>query len=189
MQKQRTGVTLIWKYSLGNFVNWAKVSSRNPKWFWGRFGGWTLHALWVKKICDALRDLVSLVQLKNVKNTQGGVLLLVKLQPANLLKLIVLHGCLSSFSNFTNGTRSCKASYIDHCSIFLGYNGRAVNKTLAHERKSLKVVGCYNQAAPKPTSYYFKLYRRLPKTFKTITKRIKCLHLACDTRTIDLNNS
>ena len=138
MQKQRTGVTLIWKYSLGNFVNWAKVSSRNPKWFWGRFGGWTLHALWVKKICDALRDLVSLVQFK----------------PANLLKLIVVHGCLSSFSNFTSGTKSCKASYIDHWSIFLGYNGRAVNKTLAHERKSLKVVGCYNQAAPKSTSYY-----------------------------------
>ena len=31
-------------------------------------------------ICDALRDLVPSVQFKNVKNTHGGVLILVKLQ-------------------------------------------------------------------------------------------------------------
>ena len=31
-------------------------------------------------ICDALCDLVPLEQLKNVKNTDGGVLLLIKLQ-------------------------------------------------------------------------------------------------------------
>ena len=31
-------------------------------------------------ICDALHDLVPFVQLKNVKNTHGGVLLLVKLR-------------------------------------------------------------------------------------------------------------
>ena len=31
-------------------------------------------------ICDALRDLVPFVQFKNVKNTPGGVLILVKLQ-------------------------------------------------------------------------------------------------------------
>ena len=30
--------------------------------------------------CDALRDLVPFVQFKNVKNTHGGVLILVKLQ-------------------------------------------------------------------------------------------------------------
>ena len=30
--------------------------------------------------CDALRDLVPFLQLKSVKNTHGGVLLLVKLQ-------------------------------------------------------------------------------------------------------------
>ena len=33
----------------------------------------------VTKICDTLRDLVPFVQFKNVKNTHGGVLLLVKL--------------------------------------------------------------------------------------------------------------
>ena len=31
-------------------------------------------------ICDALHDLVPFVQLKNLKNTHGGVLLLIKLQ-------------------------------------------------------------------------------------------------------------
>ena len=31
-------------------------------------------------ICDVLRDLVAFVQFKNVKNTHGGELLLVKLQ-------------------------------------------------------------------------------------------------------------
>ena len=33
-----------------------------------------------KSICDVLRDLVPFVQFKNVKNTHGEVLLLVKLQ-------------------------------------------------------------------------------------------------------------
>ena len=31
-------------------------------------------------MCDALRDLVPFVQLKSVRNTYGGVLILVKLQ-------------------------------------------------------------------------------------------------------------
>ena len=35
-------------------------------------------------IFDALRDLVSFVQFKNVKNTHGGVLLLLKLQALSL---------------------------------------------------------------------------------------------------------
>ena len=34
----------------------------------------------IAEICDALRDLVPFVQFKNVKNTHGGVLILVKLQ-------------------------------------------------------------------------------------------------------------
>ena len=33
-----------------------------------------------KRICDALRDLLPFVQFKNVKNTHGGGLILVKLQ-------------------------------------------------------------------------------------------------------------
>ena len=45
-------------------------------------------------ICGALHDLVSFVQFKNVKNTNGGVLIL-KLQ----LKLTLLNGCFSRFLN------------------------------------------------------------------------------------------
>ena len=56
-----------------------------------------------------------LYNLKNVKNTHGGVLLLVKLQakPATLLKVTLLHGCFSRFLNCTNGTKSRSASHID----------------------------------------------------------------------------
>ena len=45
--------------------------------------------------------------LKNVRNTHGGVLLLIKLQakPATLLKAILLHGCFSRFLNCTNCTK------------------------------------------------------------------------------------
>ena len=49
-----------------------------------------------------------------MKNTNGGVLLLAKLQakPANLVKMRFLHGCFSRFLNCTNGTKSCNASCI-----------------------------------------------------------------------------
>ena len=47
-----------------------------------------------------------LYNLKNVKNTHGGVLILEKwrLQPVTLLKLTLLHEYFSRFSNCTNGT-------------------------------------------------------------------------------------
>ena len=53
-----------------------------------------------------------LYNLKNVKNTDGGVLLLVKLhaKPAALLKVTLLHGCFSGFLNCANGTKPRKAS-------------------------------------------------------------------------------
>ena len=52
-----------------------------------------------------------LYNLKNVKNTHGGVLLLVKLQAlATLLKVTLLHGCFSCFLNCTNGTKSLNPS-------------------------------------------------------------------------------
>ena len=42
-------------------------------------------AFWLSVFqCDALRDLVPFVQFKTVKNTHGGVLLLVKLQAKSL---------------------------------------------------------------------------------------------------------
>ena len=50
--------------------------------------------------------------LKNVKNTHGGVLLSVKLKPATLLKVTILHWCCLCFSNRTNGTESRKASHM-----------------------------------------------------------------------------
>ena len=56
--------------------------------------------------------------LKNVKNTHGGVLILVKLlilvlvKLLILLKLTLLHGCFSRFSYCTNGTKSRNASHI-----------------------------------------------------------------------------
>ena len=55
-----------------------------------------------------------LYNLKNVKNTHGGVLLLVK--PATLLKVTLLHGCFLRFLNCTNGTKSRNAS---QCFFFL----------------------------------------------------------------------
>ena len=50
---------------------------------------------------------------KNVKNTYGRVLLLVKLQAerATLLKVSLIHGCFSRFLNCTHGTKSRNASH------------------------------------------------------------------------------
>ena len=57
-------------------------------------------------ICDILRDLVPFVQLKNVKNTHGGALLLVKLQAE------------SCTLNCTNGTKSRQTSHMNiKCSL------------------------------------------------------------------------
>ena len=58
-------------------------------------------------IRDALRDLVTLLQFKN---TNGGVLLFVKLQ--TLLKVALLHGRFSRFLNCTNDTKSREASHM-----------------------------------------------------------------------------
>ena len=48
-----------------------------------------------------------LYNLKNVKNTHGGVLILV-----NFTKLTLLHGCFSCFLNCMNGTKLHNASHI-----------------------------------------------------------------------------
>ena len=55
-------------------------------------------------LCAILYHLYSL---NNVENTHGGVL-----QPATLLKVILLHGCFSRFLNCTNGAKSHKATHI-----------------------------------------------------------------------------
>ena len=49
--------------------------------------------------------------LKNVKNTHGGVLLLLKLK--DLLKITLFNWCFARFLNCTNDTKSRKASYIN----------------------------------------------------------------------------
>ena len=59
--------------------------------------------------------------LKNVKNTHGGMLLLVKLQalkPATLQKVTLFHGYFSRFLNCTNGTKSRNASHITSCEVY-----------------------------------------------------------------------
>ena len=60
-------------------------------------------------MCDVLRNLVPFVQFKNVKNTFGGMLLVVKLQ-AFSLNVTLFNGWFSTFLNFTNGTKSRDAS-------------------------------------------------------------------------------
>ena len=56
-----------------------------------------------------------LYNLKNVKNTHGGVLTLV--QAATLLKSTLLHGCFSRFLNCPNGTKSVNAPHMSYDSI------------------------------------------------------------------------
>ena len=58
-----------------------------------------------KFICMGCAIWYQLCNLKNMKNTQGGVLLLVKLQAeAKLLKVTFLHRCFSRFLNYVNCT-------------------------------------------------------------------------------------
>ena len=60
----------------------------------------TLCAIWYQ-----------LYNFKNIKNTRGRLLLLVKLHAdsATLLKVTLLHGCFLRFLNSVNGAKSCKA--------------------------------------------------------------------------------
>ena len=82
-----------------------------------------------------------LYKLKNVKNTQGGVLLLV-----NLLKVILLHGCFSRFLICANGTEPRKASHM----IKFAFNDLATVKQLL----VLKILQSYatlnTSASPYP---------------------------------------
>ena len=66
---------------------------------------------------DALHNLLHFYNLKNVKNSHGGVLLLEKLQAEayNYTKSnTIFHGCFSRFLNCTNSTKSRKASYMSY---------------------------------------------------------------------------
>ena len=60
-----------------------------------------------------------LYNLKNIKNTNGGVLHLVRLQA--LLQITLLHGCFSGFLNCTNGTNLRNASRMRLFDFLLDY--------------------------------------------------------------------
>ena len=64
-------------------------------------------------ICGALRDFLIFVQFrKREKHQWRSVNFSWRLQPATLLKLTLLHGCFSRFSNSTNGTKSSNAPHM-----------------------------------------------------------------------------
>ena len=65
--------------------------------------------------------------LKTVKNTHGGVTLLIKLQAiACTLKVSLLHWCFSHFLYCTDGTKSRKASPILHYVLVAGVYHQAL---------------------------------------------------------------
>ena len=63
--------------------------------------------------CDELRNLAPFVQFKNMKNTHGRVL--------TLLKVTLLHGCFSRFVNCTNCTKSRNVSHMLLSTIIFSY--------------------------------------------------------------------
>ena len=104
--------------------------------------------------------------LKNVKNSYGGLLLLVecRLQPSTLLKVTLLHGCFSGSLNCRNGTKLCKVS---------DYSGRFFYGTiwglglvnlywkLNHKRKiSLKLKKWYQPTNIVTMTWIFWLFHR-----------------------------
>ena len=74
-----------------------------------------------------------LYNLRNVKNTHGGVLLSVKLQvKACNFTVTLFHGCFSRFLNCKNGTKTRKAIYYHqhyfHCHYYFNVNVGNINK-------------------------------------------------------------
>ena len=65
---------------------------------------------WQKTYATLCLIWCNLYNFENVKNTHGGVLLLIKLQAS---KVTLLHGCFSRYLNCTNGTKSQKASLVN----------------------------------------------------------------------------
>ena len=78
-----------------------------------------------RKICDALRDLITFVQFKNVKNTHGGVLLLVNAK---------INTPLWVFSEFLKLQKWYQIlQLITNISVGKGY--RKKSRYLRHEKK------------------------------------------------------
>ena len=88
------------------------------------------------KIFDALRVWYHLNNLKNVKNTHGGELLLLKLQVevCNFSEALFLLGCYSRFLNCTNGThRPKRLIYM----LFFVFNTFTSNTSISNIRLKL----------------------------------------------------
>ena len=108
--------------------NWTKM-------FWLYWGwGWIWQKIIIRKIiCDALSDLVPLVQFKKHEKhpwrnvtfsevTSSFTSIPLKFwwfqgrikgnEPATLLKVTLFYGCSSHFLNCTNGTKSRKTSHL-----------------------------------------------------------------------------
>ena len=73
-----------------------------------------------------------LYNLKNVKNTNGGVLLLVKLQAS----ITLFHGFFSRFLNCTNGTKSRNAS-----NMFI-WPANGITMGLTQDKRIPKILIC-----------------------------------------------
>ena len=91
-------------------------------------------------VCDALRNLVSFGYLENVKNTSGGVTLLVMLQA-------------SRFLNCTNVTKSCNVSHL-YLAILCHYVGQFC-KFFSHFLIDWLI---YASPSNKSSLLYFKFY-------------------------------
>ena len=81
---------------------------------------------WIETKCRSKHETFStiwyhLCNVRNVENTHGGVLFLVKLH-ATLIKVTLLHGFFSRFLFFFfKGTKSCKASQVNFCKQCMWY--------------------------------------------------------------------
>ena len=84
-----------------------------------------------------------LYNLKNLKNTHGRVLILVKLQAT--LKLTLVHGCFSRFLNCTNGTKLHYASHLTYLSHFEHINFPSKSKTATCTHSLMYVMYNFRQ--------------------------------------------
>ena len=86
-------------------------------------------------------------QLRNVKNTHGGMLPLLKLQAlaCNLLKVTLLHRWFSSFLYCTNGTKSRNTSHMDLTkkTICFKGTGSCIDLLLTNQKYSFKNVNTF----------------------------------------------
>ena len=78
-----------------------------------------------------------LYNLKNVKNTHGGVLILVK------LKLTLLHGCFSRFLSCKNSAKSRNASHISKQELILPLQLGFCDQLLGIQPYYQHALNCY----------------------------------------------